>query len=107
MTKAEKIFKDTFYACMNHIKTWGYDVDKNGKAIGFNRLNTEEVTCTRTFNAVQKFINNRRKDSEIAKRLGIADPEWDELVGQALNMTQSTLDNAIETERKFQEMLRA
>ena len=101
MTKAEKIFKDTYTECRLHVRTWGCERN-NGKAIGFNRLATEEVTCRRTWNAIQKMIDNERRNFELDRRLGI---EVSEVREVGLEMVQETLNNVIRSEEEFQNWL--
>lgn len=57
MTKAEKIFKDTRYACKKHIEAWGFEEN-----IGFSSLATEELVYKRTANEIKKLIEREQKD---------------------------------------------
>ena len=106
MTKAEKIFKDTYMECRIHIRNHGYMVNPNGKAAGFSGLITNEVTCARTWNAIEKLLEKERESQKMYKRLGIWD-EHNDLCEQALNMVESTIENERESERKFRELLNA
>lgn len=106
MTKAEKIFKDTRWACRKHIKAWGAgEKNPNGLIAGFNRLVTEEVTSTRTFNAVQKEIDKAVTDENLMKKYGVVSDEEHEFEMNVLEMVQATLNNSIESERKFNERI--
>lgn len=105
-TKARKIFRDTRYSCKKHLKNWGAQYNPDGKIVGFNHMTTEEVMSTRTFNDVQKVIENERTNLRLMRKfevLGEEEYSFDNLV---LDMVQSTLDNQIESERKFREWLK-
>lgn len=99
-TKAQKIFTDTYTECRIHIKDWGLERDQNGKAIGFNRLSTEEVVCTRTCNAVENLINTEKKMLKFDHEIGIAN-DWTALCEQALEMVESTLNNQRESIKRW------
>lgn len=91
MTKAERIFKDTYTECRLHIKRHGYEEN-----VGFNTLiikDTESVS-TRTFNAISKLIASERKSVEISEKLGIGNAT---LNRQALDMVEATLNNNIKS----------
>lgn len=98
MTKARKIFEDTYCECRRHIKVWGYD------GVGFNRMATEETVCTRTINEIQKHIDREYKD--LQRDAQFMDAERVQFLQNALNMTQMTLNNVRESERKFKEWLK-
>lgn len=91
-TKAEEIFTDTYAECRHHIKVWGFERNPNGKAIGFNRLYTEEEVSTRTCNAVAKLIESEGKRLAFMHKYGMAD-DFTTLEEQALEMVESTLEN--------------
>ena len=97
MTKAERIFRDTYTECRLHVKAWGVERNANGKAIGFASLATEEVTCRRTWNEIQRFIDREKKDIEMCKKLDI---EINPVREFALEMVQETLNNYIEAWEK-------
>lgn len=105
MTKAEKIFKDTYTECRLHAKAWGFERQADGRAIGFNRLATEEATCRRTFNAIQKLIDKEAKNIELNKRL-LGEDDYTARCEFALEMVQETLNNAIRNEEEFQKWLK-
>lgn len=94
MTKAERIFKDTYAECRRHAKRWGIDRNPDGTAIGFCRLATEEVTCIRTWNEIQRLIDKEHSMIELDKEL-LGIDERTELCEYALEMVQSTLNNTI------------
>lgn len=91
-TKAERIFEATRWECKKHYEHWGLERNPDGQAVGFNGLITDdESVCTRTFNAVQKFIDQRvRLRKEFQEVLGT--DESAEL--EVLEMVQATLNNA-------------
>lgn len=95
MTKAQRIFNDTYTACRVHVKAWGFERNADGKAIGFNGLSTQEVTCRRTWNAIEKLIASESKNIELAKKYGVIDNAKAELKMFALEMVQVTLENEI------------
>lgn len=105
MTKAEKIFKDTYTECRLHARTWGFERTPEGKVIGFNNLATEEATCRRTFNAIQKFIDSEARRIELDKKF-FGEDEDTALREYALEMVQETLNNAIRTEEEFEAWLK-
>lgn len=93
MTKAQKIFNTTRFECKKSIDVWGYEVNPNGKAVGFNRVITEEAVCTRTLNELDKMLARARKDVEIDVKLGVWTEERAEKERQILNMVETTIDN--------------
>lgn len=98
MTKAERIYTDTYLNCRRHIRTWGYEEN-----VGFNRLsyNDNETVCTRTFNEIQKYIDKDKKILETDIKLDILDAATIKLNKQVLDMVQTTLDNTIKSHSSF------
>lgn len=90
MTKAEKIFKDTYYSCKQYVKSWG--VDEAAKS-GFARLSTEELTSTRTWNEIQRYIDREKRDIKLDLDLNILTVNEATILEAAINMVQATLDN--------------
>ena len=90
MTKAERIFKETYSECRTHIKIWGYKENS-----GFNRMayKDNETFSKRTANAVQKLIDNERKRLELAKEIDALPIDRIAFMEQALKMVQVTLNN--------------
>ena len=95
MTKAQKIFQDTWTECRIHIKDWGMKYNPDGTAVGFCNMDTEEVMSARTFNAIEKEIEKAEHMMKMDHELGIAD-DWTKLCEDALKMVRSTLKNARE-----------
>lgn len=106
MTKAQRIFQNTWTECRIHIKEWGMEYNPDGTAIGFNNLITEDPTSTRTFNAIEKEIEKAEHLMAVDHDLGIAD-DWTKLCEDALKMVRSTLKNARALDAQFKAQLRA
>lgn len=87
MTKAEKIFKDTKYACKKHIEAFGFD------NVGFNRMSTEELVYTRTANEILELIKREYKNIVIDLELAIITKEEAEKETQVVKMVELTLAN--------------
>lgn len=95
MTKSEKIFKDTYYACLRHLEQHGKEYNSNSKPVGFTNLISDSALYKYTFDCVQKHINTRRKEINIAQKYGVYTQEKYDNYVYALDMTQVTLDNNI------------
>lgn len=91
-TKAERIFHDTYYSAINHIKVWGY-VENDG----YNSLfyNDDETVCTRTINAINKEIERKHREIELMRKYNAIDNEKYILYTQALNMVIATVKNEL------------
>lgn len=98
MTKAERIFTNTYIDCRIHIKDWGYEEN-----VGFNQLSQDdnETVCTRTFNAIAKCIDAERKRIVLAEKYDVINHEKATFYNQALDMVQTTLDNAIKSHARI------
>jgi hypothetical protein len=101
MTKAERIFNDSYFEAKRHIRIWGVKYNPNGKIVGFNRLmtNDNDFMCTRTLNAIVKLVAQKRKQFKMQKEFNIEVDNNNEL---ALDMIEVT----IEYERKLLEELK-
>lgn len=104
-TKAERIYKATRANCRHHIKLNGFKRNPNGKAIGFNSLFTDEVVTTRTLNAVQKFLDIDISNARLCLKYEVITEEEYKKDMELYEMVQATIDNAVESERKFKEFL--
>ena len=100
MTKAERIFNDTYRQCRIYVKHWGVQKE-NGKTVGFNSLETEDVTCKRTWNAIQKCIDKEIKHLEFHFNHNFISEEEYRFYSNALEMVQGTLDNTIRSYENF------
>ena len=109
MTKAERIFKATYFECRTHVKNWGIGRNTNGRPVGYETLITkdDESVSIRTCNAVQKFIESEKRRLERNGKFGVGTPESQECNKFALEMTQATLNNHIKHIRDFQAELKA
>lgn len=87
MTKAERIFKDTFYSCKNHIKAWGYE------GYGFTGMNTNELVYARTANEIKKLIVKKDKEIKMAYKLNVITLEEAKEDLNALEMVKISLEN--------------
>lgn len=109
MTKAERIFKDTYFECRKYVKDWGIERNPDGRPVAFGTLITrdDEHASIRTCNAVQKLITSESKRLDLNDKYGVGTPESQQKNRWALEMTQATLDNQIKHIRDFQAELRA
>ena len=90
MTKAERIYNKTRFACKQHIENWGYEEN-----CGFNTVIYEdnETVCNRTLNEIRKHLERARKTLRIDVKLGILTNEAATLEEQTLNMVEKTIEN--------------
>ena len=86
-TKAERIYKDTYYACKRHIETWGFD------GAGFNRMATDEAVYQRTVNEIKRLIKADVTDNKMAYKYGIITREEAEKRVEIIKMVIATLKN--------------
>ena len=105
MTKAEKIFKDTYTECRRSAQSWGFRYNPDGRPIGFAGVITEEVVYIRTLNAIQKFIDSERKTIALNEKYGVSTAERLNLLRYALDMVQVTVDNNRKSLADFELML--
>ena len=92
MTKAERIFEETYAGCRDHIKKWGYEENT-----GFQRMfyKDNETFSKRTANAVQKLIDKEKRNLELDKELHVLSPDRICFLEQSLKMVQATLNNTL------------
>ena len=95
ITKAERIYKQTRYDCMQHISTCGYNENPDHTAIGFSGLSYDNNECvsTRTVNAVNEILKKERENLKIDQELGLLNKKEAEKEIQILNMIESTIKN--------------
>ena len=93
MTKGERIFNATRYECKKHIERWGYKVNPDGSAVGFNGLITEEPVCCRTKHNVRTYLDKARRDIDRYLKIGVYTKERAEKEHNILNMVESSLNN--------------
>ena len=106
MTKAERIFRDTYAECRKNARSWGFRYNPDGRPVGFNGLITEEVVYVRTLNSVQKFIDRESKNLDRYEKLNVLDADRLNFLRYALGMVQTTLDNNRKSNEDFERMLR-
>lgn len=108
VTKAQRIFQDTRFDCLQHLKTWGYEVNKNGSAVGFNRLTYKdnESISIRTINAVSQILERAKRTLTIDIKLGILNEEKATQERNVLNMVESCLNNNRKSIIDFNTMLK-
>ena len=107
MTKAERIFRDTYFECRRHVRNWGIERNPDGRPVAYGSLITEEVVSIRTCNAVQKFIDAEKRRLDMNDRYGVGTEESQRFQRQALEMTQATLENQVKRIRDFEAELKA
>ena len=90
MTKAERIFRDTYIACIVHVKRWGFETP-----VGFTGLSTEETTSRRTWNAIHKCIEKEQEIIDMMVDYNVISADEAKIKRSALDMVQVTLENTI------------
>ncbi|MEG1083997.1 MAG: hypothetical protein RSE04_06105 [Hydrogenoanaerobacterium sp.] len=80
---------------MKHIETWGYEINPNGKSVGFNGLicNDKDIIYIRTINAVALQLERARREVALFLKYDTINTEEAEKRNQVLNMVESTLNN--------------
>ena len=107
MTKAEKIFNDTYCECRAYIRKHGLQMNPDGRPVAFGSLFTDLDVSIRTCNDVQHFIDSEKKYLDNIEKHGIGAPESRSLKRNALAMVQATLENQVKSIRDFQAFLKA
>lgn len=92
MTKAERIFQDTYRECRQIIKHHGYE--PNSRLNGLV-MKDDETVCTRTLNAISKLLKSEQRANEIARGLEAISAERAQMNADALEMVERTLYEAI------------
>lgn len=89
MTKAERIFNDTYTEARVHIKNWGY---KEGES--FNRLvcSDDESVCKRTINSIMKLVESEKKSLITMFKVGVITYEDLALKLHAIYMVELTAE---------------
>lgn len=95
MTKAERIFKNTYAMCKEGLKTWGFRNNPDGRPIGYSFVDCkdDESVSTRTCNDIQKFIDAEHTTLKMMNKYHTVDDDTLMRWKYALQMTQVTLDN--------------
>lgn len=92
-TKAERIYNATRWMCKDHLKTWGFERNPNGEAVGFTFVATEESISTRTLNAIEKELEKDRKRDRLNVSYEIITEEELQTREQIREMVQTTINN--------------
>ena len=87
MTKAERIFRDTYTDCRIFVEAWG---ETNERFAGVSCKDSESV-CKRTLNAMRKFLESERKSIKHSAKLGIITDERKNFLQLALDMVERTI----------------
>ena len=95
MTKAERIFRDTYLDCIVHVKRWGFETNPDGRPVGFTGLSTEETTSRRTWNAISKYIEEEKEIIDMMVKYNVISADEAKIKRFALDMVQVTLENTI------------
>lgn len=103
MKKAERIFIQTLNECKEHINSFGFERNPDGKAVGYTTLCTEESVCARTLNEVRKVLKRNLYNLTIDYTLDIYDKDTFERKAQALEMVSSTIENHRKNIEAFEE----
>ena len=95
ITKAERIFEQTYQSCKKHIDTWGYETNPDGTACGFSCLLCEknETVSIRTVNVIAKVLSTKRRILQSDVDLKIVSNEEAAKEAEILNMVETTLNN--------------
>ena len=93
MNKAERIFKATQAESRRHVEDWGYDMNKDGGwGGGFIREDTD-IIYSRTYNAIVKLIESRKRAISQLLDMGIYTEERHTFETKVITMTERTLAN--------------
>ena len=101
MTKAERIFRNTLYECISHIRIWGLEYNPDGSVVSFNGLigAYNESIPTRTCNDVRKQINSEKKRIELVVKYKVRTPEEMQYRVDALKMVEAAVDNQLKANK--------
>lgn len=100
MTKAERIFTNTYSECYYIVSKYGYDEKTRQRMSSLITRDGEEV-CRRTFNAIRKLIESERNAINLRENMGIFSHEEAEQERQAVKMIENTLDHEIEIQKEI------
>lgn len=87
-TKAERIFKSTYFESKDHVSRWGFE-----RGTGWTRLSTEETVSTRTLNAIDALIGSEARRLDDYERFGLRAAEENASWRMALDMVANTVAN--------------
>ena len=98
MTKAERIFNDTYTECRQIVKRHGYEAYSR---LSHLVMKDTEHGCTRTFNEIAKLIASERRSIVLDRQLDVINDEHAEMLTNALNMAENTLNHEIEIQKEI------
>ncbi len=95
MTKAERIYKETRFDCLRHVRDGFYQENEDGSAAGFTGLTCkdDETVSIRTINTVEKLLISAKRLLATDVKLGVMDSARAEREERVLKMVESTLNN--------------
>lgn len=93
MTKAQEIFQATRFECGKSMKAWGYKVNPDGSAVGFNFVHTDKVVSARTLNDMDKILRSERASLKMSLKYGVIDKAKFDFRSKELDMVESTIRN--------------
>lgn len=93
ITKAQEIFQATRFECGKSMKAWGYEVNPDGRAVGFNFVHTDKAVSPRTLNNMEKILQSERTALKLSLKYGVIDKRKFELRNKELDMVESTIHN--------------
>ena len=96
MTKAERIYKDTCTECKKLIRDYGYQVDENGKAMGYKMVSMKdnEHVSNRTLNEMTKYLESDRRTLSVMLKFNVIDQSKYEARAQVLNAVETTIEKS-------------
>lgn len=93
MTKAQEIFQATRFECGKSMKAWGYEVNPDGRAVGFNFVCTDKAVSTRTLNNMENILRSERTTLGLSLKYGVIDESKFDFRNKELDMVESTIHN--------------
>lgn len=98
MSKAQRIFDETYYATIKHIESWGYDDETDGGWCGGWYTQTKEnpdgeLVYQRTQNAIVAILKRRMTSLQYNIKHNIGTPERNELLAKVFCMMAKTAKN--------------
>lgn len=98
MTKAERIYKQTYNETYRHVTDWGYDPETDGGWAGGWITETEknpdgECIYQRTQNELKRMLERDSKELQYYEKHDIGEKEWRETRFKILLMMARTAQN--------------
>lgn len=92
--KAMRVFDETIRMCRYNVKTFGLELNANGKAVGFSSVITGEHVCVRTLNEMKRISKEKRNYWASCLKHGIVRTDEYDFEIKVLDMMDSTIENA-------------